>query len=119
MSVHPDAIDVTGKVPVSGKPWSGGSKNRKLVLHTVEGGADPWTIGWPRDWTRWESAPHLAVNSDRRPDEDWLFQTLPFDVAAYSLLDNKGEHDRFVWQVEIAGQAANVPDYPGRPRSGR
>jgi hypothetical protein len=109
--MHPDAIDVTDVVPLPGKPWSGGSGNRKLVLHTIEGG-DPDEIGWPRDWTRWTAAPHLAVNSDRWPDRDWLYQTLPLDVAAYGLRDNAGEDDRFVWQVEIAGRAANVATYP-------
>ena len=110
--MHPDAIDVTGPVPVNGKPWSGGSGNRKFVLHTIEGGADPWTIGWPRDWTRVTAAPHLYVNSDRFPDGDWIYQTLPFDVAGYSLRDNTGEAYRYVWQVEMAGQAAKVPGYP-------
>jgi hypothetical protein len=33
-------------------------------------------------------------------------------VAGYGLRDNAGEDDRFVWQVEIAGQAANVATYP-------
>ncbi len=109
---HPDAIDVTDDVPVEGKAWSGGSGNRKLVFHTIEGDADPGELGWPRDWTRWTAAPHLAPNSDRWPDRDWLYQTLPLDVAGYGLRDNAGEDDRFVWQVEIAGQAANVATYP-------
>jgi hypothetical protein len=53
--MHPDAIDVTDQVPLPGKPWSGGSGNRKLVFHTIEGG-DPDEIGWPRDWTLDRSA---------------------------------------------------------------
>jgi len=108
---HPDAIDVTGPVPVNGKPWSGGSGKRKFVLHTIEA-ADPWEIGWPRNWSNIRSAPHLYVNSDRFPDRDWIYQTLPFDVAGYALRDNAGEDDKYVWQVEMAGQAANVPGYP-------
>jgi hypothetical protein len=41
--MHPDAIDVTDQVPLPGKPWSGGSGNRKLVLHTIEMGVpDVW-----------------------------------------------------------------------------
>jgi hypothetical protein len=52
------------------------------------------------------------LNSDRWPDRDWLYQTLPLDVAGYGLRDNAGEDDRFVWQVEIAGRAANVATYP-------
>ncbi len=110
-TMHPDAIDVTDEVPVPGKPWEGGSGNRKLVLHTIEGG-DPEEIGWPRDWTRWTVAPHLAINSDRWPDGDWLYQTLPLNVAGYGLRDNAGEDDRFVWQIEVAGRAANVATYP-------
>ena len=84
--MHSDAIDVAGDVSLPGKPWSGGSGrsgNRKLVLYTIEG-ADPGELGWPRDWTRWTAAPHLAVNSDRWPDRDWLYQTLPLDVATHS-----------------------------------
>ena len=109
---HPDAIDVTGPVPVNGKPWYGGSGNRKLILHTIEGGADPWTIGWPRYWPNVRSAPHFYLNSDRWPDRDWLYQTLPLDVAGYALRSNATEDDKYVWQVEIAGQAAKTPGYP-------
>jgi hypothetical protein len=107
----PFAIDVTDQVPVSGKPWSGGVGNSKLVLHTIEA-ADPWDIGWPRVWSRWESAPHLAMNSDRFPDGDWLYQTLPFDVAAYAIRDNDLEDNRFMYQMEMAGRAMNTADYP-------
>jgi hypothetical protein len=110
-AMHPDAIDVTDEVPLPGKPWVGGSGNRKLVLHTIEGG-DSDEIGWPRDWTRWTLAPHLVINSDRWPDRDWLYQTLPLDVAGYALRDNAGEDDRFVWQVEVAGRADKVATYP-------
>ena len=109
---HPEAIDVTDEVPVNGKPWSGGSGLRKFGFHTIEGGADPWTIGWPRDWSQVVSAPHLYANSDRFPDGDWLYQTLPFDVAGYALRDNAGEDDKYVWQIELAGQAVKVPGYP-------
>jgi hypothetical protein len=110
--MYPGAIDVTGQVPVKGKPWIGGAGNAKLVLHTIEGGADPWNIGWPRDWTGWTSAPHLAMNSDRWPHSDWLYQTLPFDVAGYAIRNNSLEDDKYTYQIEIAGQAANVPTYP-------
>ena len=106
----PFAIDVTDQIPVDGKPWSGGQGNPKLVLHTIEG-ADPSDIGWPRDWTRWTSAPHLAMNSDRFPDGDWLYQTIPFDKAAYAIRDNDLEDDRFTYQMEMAGRAVNVPGY--------
>ena len=107
----PFAIDVTDQIPVDGKPWSGGQGNSKLVLHTIEG-ADPWDIGWPRTWSRWTSAPHLAMNSDRFPDGDWLYQTLPFDVAAYAIRDNDLEDDKFTYQMEMAGRAMNVAEYP-------
>jgi hypothetical protein len=107
----PGAIDVTGVVPVSGKPWVGGEGNAKLVLHTIEG-ADPDTIGWPRDWTKWTYAPHLVMNSDRWPDKDWLYQTLPFDKAAYAIRNNSLEDDAYTYQIEIAAQAASTPDYP-------
>ena len=106
----PFAIDVTDEVPVDGKPWSGGQGNSKLVLHTIES-ADPWDIGWPRDWSRWTSAPHLAMNSDRFPDGDWLYQTLPFDVAGYAIKNNDLEDDAFTYQMEMAGRARNVPTY--------
>ena len=107
----PFAIDVTDQIPVDGKPWRGGLGNSKLVLHTIEA-ADPWDIGWPRTWSRWKSAPHLAMNSDRFPDGDWLYQTLPFDVAAYAIRDNSLEDDAYTYQMEMAGQAKNVPTYP-------
>ena len=106
----PFAIDVTDQIPVDGKPWSGGVGNRKLVFHTIEG-ADPWDIGWPRTWSRWTSSPHLAMNSDRFPDGDWLYQTLPFDVAAYAIRDNDLEDDAYTYQMEMAGRARNVPGY--------
>jgi hypothetical protein len=115
---HSDAIDVTNgsdarlKVPVHGKPWYGGSGKRKLILHTIEGDADPWTIGWPRYWPNVRAAPHFYLNSDRWPDKDWLYQTLPMDVAGYALRSNATEDDKYVWQVEIAGQAAKTPGYP-------
>ena len=107
----PFAIDVTDQVPVSGKPWSGGLGNSKLVLHTIEA-ADPWDIGWPRNWSRWVHAPHLAMNSDRFPDGDWLYQTVPFDKAAYSIKQGTVEDDKYTYQIEMAGQARNVPEYP-------
>lgn len=108
----PGAIDVTDKTPVNGKTWSGGSPDRpKLLLHTIEA-ADYRVLGWPRDWTRWVSAPHLAMNPARYPDGDWLYQTLPFDKAAYAVRDNTAEGMQFVYQIEIAGQAADVPNYP-------
>lgn len=108
----PDAINVTDEIPVSGKRWdySNGLEKPKLLFHTIEG-ADPWDIGWPRTWSRWVNAPHLAMNSDRYPDGDWLYQTLPFDKAAYAVRDNNIEDNTFLYQIEMAGRAANVPTY--------
>ena len=106
----PFAIDVTDQIPVEGKPWTGPGEP-KLLLHTIEG-ADPWDIGWPRDWSRQTSPPHLYMNSDRFPDGDWLYQTLPFDVAGYSVRDNALEDNHGFYQMETAGQAANTPGYP-------
>ena len=115
--MYPGAIDVTHsstadpKVPLPGKPWVGGSGNAKLVLHTIEA-ADPWTIGWPRNWSGWTYAPHLAMNTDRWPDGDWIYQTVPFNKAGYSIRNNSLEDDAYTYQIEIAGQAVNVPGYP-------
>lgn len=114
MKLHPDAIDVTGNTG-GGKPWSGGSRKPKLVLHTIEG-ADYRELGWPRPGAKpfgtWTSPPHLALNAARWPDRDWLYQTVPFTLAGKALADNAGEVHRFVYQIEIAGLAAKVPDYP-------
>ncbi len=115
--MYPGAVDVTNssdadpKVPLPGKAWTGGSGKPKLVLHTIEA-ADPWTIGWPRNWSGWSYAPHLAMNTDRYPDGDWMYQTVKFDKAGYSIRDNSTEVLKYVYQIEIAGQAAKVPDYP-------
>ena len=111
-SLHPDAIQVVpcaGRRP--GKDWAGGSAKRKLLLHTIEGADED--IGWPRDWTRWCSTPHLALNPWKyaRGELDGLYQLIGFDKAGYALRDNAGEDDRYIWQVEIAGRAANVPTY--------
>ena len=107
----PFAIDVTDVTPQSGKPWSGGQGNSKLVLHTIEA-ADPWDIGWPRNWAALDAAPHLYMNSHRYPDGDWLYQTLPLDKAAYAIKDNDLEDNRYMYQMEMAGRAMNTPDYP-------
>ena len=107
----PFAIDVTDEVPLDGKEWSGGLGNSKLVLHTIEA-ADPWDIGWPRNWSRLDAAPHLYMNSDRYPDGDWLYQTLHLDKAAYSIKDNDLEDNRYMYQMEMAGRAMNTGDYP-------
>jgi len=114
-TMHPDAIDVTGNTG-GGKPWVGGSGKPKLVLHTIEG-ADYPVLGWPRSGTSkpfstWTSPPHLAMNAARWPDRDWLYQTVPFNLAGKALRDNAGEDDRYVYQIEVAGLSAKVPDYP-------
>lgn len=109
---HPDAIQV---IPCNdarpGKNWVGGSGKRKLLLHTIEGADED--IGWPRDWTRWCATPHLAMHPWKygRGEDEGLYQLVGFDKAAYSLRDNAGEDDRYIWQVELAGRAANVPIY--------
>jgi hypothetical protein len=107
----PFAIDVTDEIPNKGKHWSGGVGNSKLVFHTIEG-ADPWDIGWPRTWSRWTSAPHLAMNSNLFPNPGWLYQTIYFDKAAYAIRDNDLEDDAYTYQMEMAGRARNVEDYP-------
>jgi hypothetical protein len=109
---HPDAIQV---VPCEGrregKNWVGGSGKPKLLLHTIEGADED--MGWPRDWTRWCATPHLAMHPWKygRGETDGLYQLVGFDKAAYSLRDNDGEDDQFIWQIELAGKAANVPTY--------
>ena len=121
--VMPGAIDVTGNTG-GGKPWIGGSGKPKLIIHTMEG-APPDKLGWPRSGTNkpfstWTSPPHLAINGwyhEENPNRpagrhDWLYQTVFFDEAGKSLRDNAGEDDRFVYQIEVAGEAAEVPGYP-------
>jgi hypothetical protein len=114
--MHPDAIDATGNTIRGGVPWSGGSGKPKLVLHTIEG-ADYRKLGWPRGgsskpFSSFDFPPHLAMNAARWPDRDWLYQTVPFTLAGRSVKDDVGEDDRFVYQIEIAGMAADVPGYP-------
>lgn len=93
---HPDADKEL--FPARGKPWVGGSGRRKLVLHTIEAN------GWPN----YEAPPHLTLNPIGRE----LRQHVPFDKAAYALRFNDGEDDRYTWQIELWGRAANTPDYP-------
>lgn len=92
---HPDATKQV--FDASGKPWAGGSGKRKLVLHTIESNR----------WPTYSAPPHLTLN----PNTGELRQHIPFDKAAYALRDNSSEDDRYVWQVELWGRAANTPTY--------
>lgn len=83
-----------------GKPWQGGSGQRRLVLHTLE------YTRWPNPDGVW-AAPHLTYDPWRRA----LRQHIPFDRAAYSLRDNTDEDDMYCWQVELWGRAREVPTY--------
>ena len=111
-SIHPDAIQVIAcNGTRQGKPWIGGTGAPKLLLHTIEGADE--NIGWPRDWTRWCATPHLALHPWKygRGEPGGLYQLVGMEWAAYALRDNAGEDDKFIWQVEMAGRAVNVPTY--------
>jgi hypothetical protein len=112
LPIHPEAIQVIACNGTRlGKPWVGGTGLPKLLLHTIEGADED--IGWPRDWTRWCATPHFALHPWKyaRGEPGGLYQLIDMNYAAYALRDNAGEDDRYIWQVEIAGQAANVPTY--------
>ena len=99
MRYHPDAtLDPVPGHP--GKPWSGGNGRTKLVLHTLE------YTRWPNPDGTW-ACPHLTYNPWTRE----LRQHVPFDRAAYSLRDNTDEDDKYTYQVEMWGRAAEVPNY--------
>lgn len=83
-----------------GKPWSGGSLKPKLVLHSTE------TRGLPN----YTSPPHLTANLDRV----LFYQHVPFDRAAYSIRSSAVESLRYVYQVELIGYAADIPNYSDR-----
>jgi len=96
---HPDAVlDPVPDHP--GKPWSGGNGKTKLVLHTLE------YTRWPNPDGTW-ACPHLTYD----PWTKQLRQHVPFDRAAYSLRDNTDEDDKYTYQVEMWGKAAEVPGY--------
>jgi hypothetical protein len=96
---HPDAtIDEVPGHP--GKNWSGGNGKTKLVLHTLE------YERWPNPEGTW-ACPHLTYN----PWTQHIRQHVPFSKAAYSLRDNTDEDDKYTYQVEMWGRAADVPNY--------
>lgn len=99
MNAYPGAISAR-LVKAPGKPWSGGSGNRKLVLHSTE------TTGLPS----YTSPPHLTAKFSTSGPQ--VFQHVPFDLAAYSIRSSAAEQLRFVYQVELVGYAATIPAMP-------
>lgn len=92
---HPEAVRQI--FAADGKPWVGGAGNRKLLLHSTE------TSGWPN----YSAPPHMTLKASTGE----LRQHVSFDQAAYALRDNAGEDDRFTYQVELIGRAAETPGY--------
>lgn len=82
-----------------GKRWVG-TTAPIVVLHTLE------FNGWP-DPDRWDSPAHLVAN----PNTGEIRQYIPMNKAAYAVRDNDVENDEPTWQVELWGNAANVPRY--------
>lgn len=97
---YPDAVHdpVAGR---PGRPWKGGTGNRRLVLHTLE-----YKTRWPSDQGVWP-CPHITYNPWTRQCR----QHIPFNKAAYALRHDTNEDDAYVWQVELWGIAAEVPTY--------
>lgn len=99
---HPDAERhvIPGR---EGKSWRASTGKRRVILHTWE-----FTTRWPN----YTTPPHLSLWPRPFQHRAKLRQHVPFDRAAYSITDEQQETARMTWQIEIAGQAAEVPNYP-------
>lgn len=88
-----------------GKPFIGGDPNTRLaVLHSTE-------TSWVPNYS---APPHItaAVLQPRMLELGYVWQHVPFDLAAYALRENSLEDDWWTWQVEFIAYAGDMGTYP-------